>query len=318
MPTWMRVVESLLPLVVLVSLGAALVRWGFLEAAARKQLDRLVYWVCLPALLIGKIGIAGGLDAAVGQVAAALGIATLVAAGAGVLGWRVLRGRNNAFGVMVQGGCRGNLAFVGLPVVALGGGSPRAVAIAAVALAPTVLMYNLISVSALSWGRSRGSGLGGGALVRGVGRELITNPILIACALGLLLAASGWRPPEVAQTTLSLIGQPAGPLALMSLGGALVVYRVRGQLVPAAWAGMTKLVVCPAMAGALAWWWGFDADQALAAMALAAAPSAVVGYVLVAQLDGDEGLAASIIALTTIASVVSIGVVLGVVAVWPR
>ncbi|MEM1013348.1 MAG: AEC family transporter [Planctomycetota bacterium] len=317
MPTWLRVVESLLPLVLLVSLGAALMRFGFLERATRQQLDRLVYWVCLPALLTKMIGVAGGLDRAVGEVALALALATVAAAAIGAIGWKVLRGGSDAFGVMVQGSCRGNLAFVGVPVVALGGGSPRAIAMAAVALAPTVLLFNVLAVSALSWGRSRGSGLSGANLLKGVGRELVTNPILIACAAGLTLATSGWRPPDVVLTSLDLIGQPAGPLALMSLGGALVTYKVRGRIVPAAWSAAAKLLVGPLVAGTIAWTLGFDADQALAALALAAAPSAVVGYVLVTQLDGDAALAASIIVLTTLASAVSIGVVLGVVEAWP-
>ncbi|MEM1026842.1 MAG: AEC family transporter [Planctomycetota bacterium] len=317
MPTWYLIFESLLPLIVLVSLGAGLVRFGFLAPAARKQLDRLVYWVCLPALLIVKIGLAGGLDIAVGQVAAALAIATVVAGLIGALGWKLLGGRSDAFGVMLQGACRGNLAFVGLPVVALGGGSARALAITAVALAPTVLLYNLLAVSALSWGRSRADGLGGIALLQVVGKQLLTNPILLACGAGLALAASGWTPPQVAVISLELIGQPAASLALMSLGGALVIYRVRGRLLPASVTACTKLAICPALAGSLGWWWGFDQDQALATMVLAGAPSAVVGYVLVTQIGGDEALAASIIALTTIGAAVTLGVVLGVVSIWP-
>ncbi|MEO0587135.1 MAG: AEC family transporter [Planctomycetota bacterium] len=306
MDVFIDVVLTLTPLVVLVALGAALLRFGFMTDAERRFVDRLVYWVGLPALLVAKVAEAGAIDASVGWVVLALGLTTLVAAGAAGVVWAVGIRRMEALGVVLQGGSRGNLAFVGLPVIDLAGGGDRALAIAAIAIAPTVALYNVIAVGGLSWGKSASS-LSGGALLKQTLWSMVTNPLIVACVVGLALAIGGVELPGVVLDSLRLVGQPAGPLALMSLGGALVVYRLRGHLVEACATAGVKVAVCPAVALGLAVVMGLSYEQSLALLVLAAAPSAVAGYVLVTQLGGDEGLAASIIAATTLGSVVSLG-----------
>jgi len=312
----MLIVQTLTPLVVLVALGSALLGFGFMTDTQRRFLDRLVYWVGLPALLVGKVAEAGAIDASIGWVVLALASATLAAAGCGVAVWRLTGGRREAAGVMVQAGSRGNLAFVGLPVIDLAGGGDRALAIAAIAIAPTVALYNVIAVGGLSWGGA-GRSLSGVALLRRTGASMATNPLILACLVGLALALGDVRLPGVVLESLTLVGQPAGPLALISLGGALVVYRMRGHLLEASSSAAVKLAVCPAVAFGLAVVMGLDRDQAIALLVLSAAPTAVASYVLVTQMDGDEGLAASCIALTTLGSVVSLGAAIGLAAYFP-
>ncbi|MEM6551630.1 MAG: AEC family transporter [Planctomycetota bacterium] len=323
MSVLLQVVETLLPLVVLVGLGLGLVRFGFLSDGMRRQFDRWVYWVGLPALLVAKVSEAGALDASVGRVILAMGVVTVVAALMGWGLWWVASRESGTLGVVVQGGCRGNLAFVGLPVIELGGGDAKTVALAAVGLTATVVLYNVISVGALVWGRETGGngkdggeGLGLWMMVRRVGWSMVTNPLIIACLMGVGLAASGWTLPGVVRRSLALVGQPAGPMALMSLGGAMVVYKVRGHLALAGAVTAVKLGVCPAVGYAMAVWLGLDAREALAVLVLSSAPTAVAAYVLVTQLGGDEGLAASIIVLATTGSVVSLGVALALAGGW--
>ncbi|MEM6334539.1 MAG: AEC family transporter [Planctomycetota bacterium] len=316
MSVLLDVVRTLAPLVVLVAVGAALLRFGFMTDVERRFVDRLVYWVGLPALLVAKVAEAGAIDASVGWVVLALGLATVVAAGASLGVWALWSRRMEAMGVVLQGGSRGNLAFVGLPVIDLAGGGDRALAIAAIAIAPTVALYNVIAVGGLSWGRSASS-VSGLALLRQTVWSMATNPLIVACVVGLALAIGDVRLPGVALDSLRLVGQPAGPLALMSLGGALVVYRVRGHLAEACAAAGVKLGVCPAVAYGLAVAMGLSYEQSIALLVLAAAPSAVAGYVLVTQLGGDEGLAASIIAVTTLGSVVSLGVAIALAGTFP-
>ncbi|MEM1213660.1 MAG: AEC family transporter [Planctomycetota bacterium] len=320
MSVLLQVVETLLPLVVLVALGYALVRTGFLSDGVRRQFDRWVYWVGLPALLVAKVSEAGAMDASVARVVVAMAVVTLAAAGLGWLLWWVGSREAGAFGVVVQGASRGNLAFVGLPVIELGGGDAKTVALAAVGLTATVVLYNVISVGALVWGRetagSGGGRLGWAMMARRLGWSMVSNPLIIACVLGVGLAASGWMLPAVVSRSLGLVGQPAGPLALMSLGGAMVVYRLRGHLGLAGLAAVVKLGVCPAVAYGMAVGLGLDAQEALAVLVLSATPTAVASYVLVTQLGGDEGLAASIIVATTAGSVISLGVALALAGGW--
>lgn len=315
----LRIAETLLPIILLVALGAALFKASFLQPADRSILDRLVYWVCLPSLLVVKIAEAGTIDPSIGWVILAMALVTLAAAGLSAAAWYFLSREPATFGVMIQAGFRGNLAFVGLPVIKLAGADDRTLAIAALTLAPTIALYNLLAVPVLSAGTRHNASLDATAVHPAIDllRSIVTNPFIIACLVGLAMGASPLTPPETLMTTLGLVGQPAAPLALISLGGALTIYRVRSHLALASVITTIKLAVCPALAVLLAWALNLDSQQAFALIMLAAVPTAVASYVLVTQIGGDEGLAASIIATTTLASVISLAAGLAVVHAWP-
>lgn len=317
MMLFLRILETLLPIVLLVGLGAALFKAGFLQSAHRAVLDKLVYWVCLPSLLVIKIAEAGAITASIGWVILAMCALTVVAAGVGVLVWGVCSRERSSFGVVVQAAFRGNLAFVGLPVIELAGADDRTLATAALTLAPTIALYNLLAVPALTVPHQTADPEKGlGAMLAHSLRSLATNPFILACVLGLVFGLLRLDEIEPLAQTLTLVGQPAAPLALMSLGGALTIYRVHDHLGLALSTTAVKLGVSPALAVVLAWMMGLDQQQACALIMLAATPTAVASYVLVTQLKGDEGLAASIIATTTLACPLSLAAGLAVVEVW--
>ena len=54
----MHVLDTLAPVFAVIALGAALRRTGFVSDELLRGLNRVVYWVALPALLFGKIATA--------------------------------------------------------------------------------------------------------------------------------------------------------------------------------------------------------------------------------------------------------------------
>ncbi|WP_428386153.1 AEC family transporter [Mucisphaera sp.] len=314
----LQILLTLAPMMALVGIGAGLFRFGLLDQSHRSMLERLVYWVCLPSLLVIRIAEAGTIDVSILWVILAFAAVTLAAAGLAGLWW-YLQGRpNGTLGVVIQGGFRGNLAFVGLPVIDLAGADTRTLAIAALTLGPIVAFYNVLAVLALAWSDNHHNGTPATLMTNVLQsiRSLVTNPLIIACVLGLLMGLSGLAEIRPLAQTLTLLGQPAAPLALMSLGGALVVYKIRSRLSLALGVTTIKLAVCPALAIGLAWFLNLDEQQAFALILLAACPTAVASYVLVTQFKSDQGLAATIIAMTTLASPVSLGIGLIVLKGW--
>ena len=76
----MLVVNSVLPVFLVIAVGLALDRAGMITEAVRGGLNRIAYWVCLPALLFYKTAearVTGGLPGVMALVAAGLGIATV-------------------------------------------------------------------------------------------------------------------------------------------------------------------------------------------------------------------------------------------------
>ncbi|QDU72005.1 AEC family transporter [Mucisphaera calidilacus] len=315
---FLHIIETLLPIVLLVALGVMLFRSGFVRPEHRAILDKLVYWIFLPALLIIKIAEAGSLDSTVGWVVLAMTLLTLTTAGAGLLCWLIFSRERAAFGVVIQGAFRGNLAFVGLPVIELAGADDRTLAIAALTLAPIIAIYNLLAVPVLTLpNHTRDSDTHLSKTLMDTLHALVTNPFIIACVAGLLLGILGVDQIRPIAATLNLLGQPAAPLALISLGGALTIYQVHNHLGLAAITTTVKLGLGPALAVLLAWALQLDQQQAFAFLILASTPTAVASYVLVTQLRGDEGLAASIIATTTLACPFSLAASLAVIHAWP-
>lgn len=311
-PGVMQITESLLPLALLVALGAALLRLRFFSEPFRQGLDRLVYWVALPALIVRVLAEAPAAAAlgSAGDMAIALCGATVVMA---AVSWgiaKMLRLPGSESGVFTQAGFRGNLAFVGLPVIALAvgqhGEGEALLAKAALVFAPTVVLFNVLGVVTLIAAQHRIDA----TLPLRMLKSLAMNPLLIACVVGLGLWHFNITLPTVGLTTLELVGQPAAPLALISLGGALVSYPVGNRLGIASLAAALKCGVTPIVAWALAGALGLSPDDRLVVLIFAACPTAVAAYVLATQLKGDPALAAATIVISTLLSGVSLGVVI--------
>ncbi|MEM7576429.1 MAG: AEC family transporter [Planctomycetota bacterium] len=298
----MHVLAPLLPIFLLIATGAALFKSGFLSHDFRRGLERFVYWIALPALLVVKLAEAPAIGDDALKMFAALAIATTLAAGIAWAYAALLRMPGPTAGTFVQAGSRGNLAFTGLPVVALAADyDPAISAKAALVLGPLVVLYNLIAVVALVAPHQR---LDLRLPIR-LTRSIVTNPLILACVVGLVWNQLLGPIPAALGETLGLLGQTAAPLALLCLGGAMVAYRLGSQTKPAAASAVIKLAVVPLLAGLLGTALGLTDDDLRTVLIFAAAPTAVASYVLTTQLKGDAPLAAATIVLSTALSLLS-------------
>ncbi|WP_366213615.1 AEC family transporter [Aquisalimonas sp.] len=305
-----EIINILAPVFLVIVLGWALARSGFLPAQAIGEVNRLSYWVGLPSLLFYSIGTADPQIQGVTGLLFVTAAATLLAIVAAGLGARVLGLPGGSYGTFMQGVFRGNLAFIGLPVVlyAFSNGNGSAEASALLVFGPLVVLYNVLAVVVLV--------LSGGGAGRGVVRPavygLITNPILIASLAGVLLAFSGLQLPAFAERTLSAVGQMALPLALICIGATLYSTRIRGRIGWAVTGAVMKVALVPAIGFVLARAVGLSAEHTQIALILLACPTASVSYILAQQLRGDEGLASSIVVIANVLAVPALFVVLAI------
>ena len=142
--------------------------------------------------------------------------------------------------------------------------------------------------------------------------------VVIGCALGLLLAASGWDPPSLVLEPVELIAALAVPAALLAYGMSLhgAPRPAAGALAGQVWLAVAlKNVVMPAIAYALGRWGaGLDGVALLAVTVTSALPTAQNVFVYAASYDRGTLLARDVILLSTLVSVpvlVGIAVVLG-------
>lgn len=302
------VLSSILPVCLLLLLGSALCRFRFLPEAFFAQMNRLGFWVLLPTLLFGTIIKAPPTAGADGlKVGALLCGCSVAVTGLARITARLLGLSDASARALMQAAMRGNLAYTALPVLiyAFGEGS-EAAAISAFALAPTIPFYNFWAVLILTKPQT-GTDVTGSprtGLLRHVGRTFATvlrNPLIIGCAAGLLVLKSGVALPAGFTNAVDTLGRSALPCALLALGAGLTPGRIRSSLTPAVAASALKLLAMPLLGLALARAFGLSGDLRLIALLYLASPCAVTSYVMADQMGADKELAGAAIALSTLA-----------------
>lgn len=301
------VLDALLPVFLIIALGAVLTKTGWLAPDLLRGLTRLAYWVGLPCLLFESVGQTQEFTNRPLRLFGVLLAATLIT---GVLAWivaRALRLPRTATGTFVQGAFRGNLAMLALPVVVSAFGA-ETVPDVALAIAPLMIIYNLVAAAALlasQHGNDRTS-------LQKFTVQLMLNPLVLAILAGLLAAQVGLTLPRFLDHTLHLLGAFAIPIALFGIGGTLVLSPVRTHLRATVAATALKVVFAPLAGIALARMLHFPAEDIQLIGVLLAAPTAAMSFVLAAQMKGDAALASSMVVFSTLASAAALGLVLAV------
>ncbi|MEE4379699.1 MAG: AEC family transporter [Candidatus Competibacteraceae bacterium] len=307
---FITVINSLTPVFLMMAMGWLLRYKNFLSPTALQGMARLTYWIGVPSFLFNKIA---ATDPALGRAADIL----LALVGATLLGSvlayglaRGLRIPRTGIGTFLQAVFRGNLAFVGLPVIiyaftGLAQGD-AVVQAALVIFGPMVVLYNISAVLVLLVSRAKINAQAFGKL----SIELLTNPLLLACLAGGLYALQGWPVPLALERSLNAVGQSALPLALICMGGTLVTVRLRGNLLWIVCAALGKVLMMPLLGLLMATLLQLSAEGTRVVLILLACPTAAVSFVVVRQLGGDEALASGSILLSTLLSAVSLAAIL--------
>lgn len=287
------------PLFLLILLGAAIgyARWPGGEFWL--QMERFIYFVLFPAMLVSTLATADVSQVPVGRLALVL----LSAMGVfGLLLWcfRAWLGLDPAsFTSVFQGAVRFN-TYVGVAGAAALHGSTGATT-AAVAVAIMVPVVNVMCVASfVAAGTLGGASLGKSALA------LAKNPLILACLSGIALNVSGIGLPGWSQDTVELLGRAALPLGLIAVGVALrpaaLLRFDRGVLAT----NSVKLLLMPAFVLLFAWVLGLDAVSRDVALLFAALPTATSAYILARQLGGDAELMAAIITGQTLLAMLTL------------
>lgn len=306
------ILTTLAPVFLMIALGVGLQRSGFISPGFLKEANRLTYWLGLPALLFSQLatsfhqGEGAKLMLVVMLVATALAIAV-----AYFVAW-AMRVPATTVGTFVQGGFRGNLAFVGLPILyALpdtpfaGGLSARTAAI--ITVAPMMVVYNIAGVVVLLLSQHRL----GFAMLAPFLRQLATTPPLHATLAGILFAVMGWPLPLAIDKTFTSLGEMALPLGLLGVGGSLVSVKLRGTWRTPLASALVKTAVSPLLGWGIGKWMGLDGLELRMILIFMACPTAIVSYTMAMELKGDEAVASGTIVLSVLTSLVALAIILG-------
>ncbi|MGQ7249797.1 AEC family transporter [Halomonas sp. V046] len=293
--------EVSLPVFAMVFIGALLKRLGWIDQAFVNTASSLVFRATMPTLLFLSILRADpDTDFNLSLVGFYLGVSAL--AFILIWLWSLKRCPREDRGVFVQGAFRGNCGVVGLALAAnmygdlglsLGGLMAGAIIVLNLVLSAVILAIYSPVVSSRP-----------GAILK----DVATNPLIIGIVSAVPLSYLGVTLPDWLMTSGDYLASLSLPLALICIGGSLGIEAARRSSLLSLEASAWKLVIMPALGVVLAVPLGFRGAELGILFLFLASPGAAVAYVMARAAGGNEGLAASIIVVSTLLSLVTISV----------
>lgn len=308
----MQILNTLAPVFLLIAAGAGLQAAKFVSENFLKEANRVTYWLGLPALLFSQLASSFRTGSGAGVMFVSMLVATLfvILAAYGVA--LLARVPGPALGTFVQGGFRGNLAFVGLPIVFSLPDAPLAFGMtvrtaAVITVAPMMVVYNIAGVIVLLLSQHRL----GWDMVKPFVKQLATTPPLVATVAGIAFALAGWTLPPFVDKAFTALGEMALPLGLLGVGGSLVTVKLGAHWRTPLMSALVKTALSPLIGWGVGRLFRLGAVELQTVMILMACPTAIVSYTMALELKGDEPIAAGAIALSVLTSVVSLAVIVG-------
>lgn len=296
------IIYAVAPIFALIFVGFGLRRMNFPGEGFWPVSERLTYFILLPALLVQ--GLSGKelnpdlLPLSASVVCSVLGMALLAR-----LLWPILKIDGPAYTSLFQGAFRPN-TYIGMSIAAVLLG-PDWLTLSAMALLAMIPVINIVCVLTLSRHGNGGSN-GFGKVLKGV----VTNPLIIACAIGLTMNLLHLSFPRVLNDLLDILGRAALPMGLLAAGAGLRFEKIDGGKRTLITTCILHLMVMPILAVCFSSLFGADESARLAAIIYTAVPVSISSFILARQMGGDHRLMAQIITVQTVISIVTLPIAL--------
>ena len=301
----MDVLKTITPIFLLILTGFVLRRASFPSLEFWPQAERLTYYVLFPALLIDKLTSMHAGQHPLLAMAACL-VAAICAVAVALMAVRPrLQSDGPAFTSIFQGAIRPN-TYVGLSAA---GGlfGDEGLSLSAVALMTVIPTVNVLCVLVLTrHGRdTRARGL------RDTVVQLGRNPLILACAAGFALNGADVTLPAMLQEGLHILGSASLPLGLLAVGAGLSFTAALDGWKDIIASSLFKLLILPLLTFAAGKILGLSGTSLGVCLIFTAVPVSVSSYILARVLGGDHDRMAAIITIQTLAALLSMPLMLG-------
>lgn len=285
-----------LPLFILLGLGYVLARKGLFSDDYVSRTTNLVYYVMLPAKLF--------LDICETDLTTAFDPRYVAVTAVGVVAQFILawlcgdllcrdKSKQSAF---AHACFRGNFAYLGMALLQNIYNSDT-VASTAVILAIVLPLYNIQGVILMTIKEGEG-GIHVGKILLGV----LKNPMVLAILAGLPFAYFQVELPYVVSKSLSYLQVATSTMALLVVGASIKLDAIREDLPLLLRVSGIKLLVMPAIWGAMAVAAGLSSEQVVTLTIVGSMPAAVNVYIITDKLGGDGKTACGAVVVTHLLS----------------
>ena len=294
----LHVIHTIGPIFIVILLGWFLSWREFIPTSLIAPLNRLVYYLAIPAMIFSGIAKASFavyfdpllLTATLFPVLIVFFIALVIA--------KVRSLDRNQGGTFVQSSFHGNLGYIGLAVCYYLLGE-KGLTSASILAGFLMLFQNLLAVIGY---QLFSSGMRNGRRLWFFIKKIVGNPVILSSLAGMAFSLLKIPIPETIDRCLTIISGMSLPSALLVIGASLSFGLIWSNIRLVLAAGLLKLLVLPAL-GVLAYGFsGILSAQFLPALILLAAPTATITFVMAGEMDGSTDLATAAISMNTLLS----------------
>ena len=289
------ILSALTPIFAIILLGFLISRTPISSQAVWSELERLTYYIFLPALLVLRLSASNFDLQDIGNISEAIGLALFLITVLVLVLRKLVSSDPASLSSIYQGSIRFN-TYIGLACIDVLYGD-RGLTTAALCLAIYIPLVNVLCVVSLT-----GGGEGGTKRISRIINSVATNPLVLACVTGIAISYTGFNIPSLAESVIEILSQPALPIGLLAVGAGIRFVSLGEQSWQLLVAAINKLAVFPGLVLAACMLFETPNSIAVILLLLTALPAPPSAYILARQLGGNESLMANIITIQTVAA----------------
>lgn len=289
--------NATIPVFLIMILGTFFNKIGWIDDVFASKMNRFVFTVPLPVLLFGDLATVDfeqvwNLKFVIFCFAATV-VSIVISAGVSCL-WkdRAVRGE------FIQSSYRSSAAILGIAFIQNIYGTAG---MAPLMIIGSVPLYNIMAVLVLSFFKPGQSGINR-SLFRQTLRGILTNPIILGIAAGLIWSLLRLPMPRILAKTVSSVGGIATPLGLMAMGAAFDIRKAFAKAGPAVVAAFIKLIGFCGIFLPVAVRLGFRNEELVAILVMLGSATTVTCFVMAKNMGHEGVLSSSVVMLTTVFS----------------
>ena len=291
--------NATVPIFTLMVLGYLFRKIGLIDEKASTWMNKFVFNAALPVLVFKDLADQNFAETWNGKfVLFCFAVTSISIAFIALLSKWIVKDRAKR-GEFIQSSYRSSAALLGIAFIHNIYGD-SASGMGPLMILGSVPLYNVFAVIILMLtAENDKSGQDIGKRLQSTVRGILTNPIILGIAVGMLWSVLRIPQPKIFRTIVSDIAALATPLGLMSMGAAFDFRKALNELKPALIASFIKLFVLAAIFLPLAVMSGFAGEQIVAILVMLGSATTVSCYIMAKSMGHEGTLSSSVIMLTT-------------------
>ena len=290
--------NATVPVVLMMIFGYICRKINLLDDHTTAQLNKFTFRAALPALLFNDLSTADFSGVWDGKMVLFCIIVTLLSVGIAII-YSLFHKDKAERGEIIQAAYRSSAAILGIAFIKNIYGEST---MAAMMIVGTVPIYNIIAVAVLAATSPEKTGTDRKKLFLDTLKGIVTNPIIIGIAVGLLWSLLALPQPVIMVKTVSYLGNMATPLSLIALGASFRTSEAGSRVKVTVGICLIKLVLLCAIFLPVAISLGFRGEKLVAILVMLGSATTSSCFVMAKNYGHKGAITAFSVMLTTICS----------------